>query len=322
MEAIYSIEYGTPYLVMEQLKEGIETKNDSLINASKEALKESYAGIHNKDYDHEVDRKIAKALLPLYAEMVPAEQRPAFYQTIEKDFGGDYNKYVDALYDKTIFANDKNFEKFLKKPTKKAIDKDLMRQFAEAKWDKIYELQAELIQWEDTLLPLYKTYVRGLGEMNAPAPQYPDANFTIRLTYGNVKSYNPADAVHYDYYTTTDGILQKENPNNDEFNVPAKLKELILKKDFGRYAMKNGEMPVCFISTNDITGGNSGSPVINARGELIGAAFDGNWESLSGDISFDNEKQRCICVDIRYILFIIEKLGGAQHLIDEMTIVE
>ncbi len=322
LEAIYSIEFGTPYLVMEQLKEGIETKNDSLINASKEALKESYAGIHNKDYDHEVDRKIAKALLPLYAEMVPAEQRPAFYQTIEKDFGGDYNKYVDALYDKTIFANDKNFEKFLKKPTKKAIDKDLMRQFAEAKWNKIYELQAELIQWEDTLLPLYKTYVRGLGEMNAPAPQYPDANFTIRLTYGNVKSYTPADAVHYDYYTTTDGILQKENPDNDEFNVPAKLKELILKKDFGRYAMKNGEMPVCFISTNDITGGNSGSPVINAHGELIGAAFDGNWESLSGDISFDNEKQRCICVDIRYILFIIDKLGGAQHLIDEMTIVE
>ena len=197
-----------------------------------------------------------------------------------------------------------------------------MRQFAESKWQKIYELQAELIQWEDTLLPLYKTYVRGLGEMNAPTPQYPDANFTIRLTYGNVKSYDPADAVHYDYYTTTEGILQKENPDNDEFNVPAKLKELILKKDFGRYAMKNGEMPVCFISTNDITGGNSGSPVINARGELIGAAFDGNWESLSGDISFDNEKQRCICVDIRYVLFIIDKLGGAQHLIDEMTIVE
>lgn len=322
-EAILSgIEYGTPYLVMEQLTEGLDTKNDSLVQAGINALKDSYANIHNKDYDHEVDRKIAKVMLPLYAEMVPADKRPSFYKTIEKEFKGDYNKYVDALYDNTIFANDKNFEKFIKKPTKKAIEKDLMRQFAASKWEKVNELRAELIKTNSILQPLYKTYVRGLGEMNAPTPQYPDANFTIRLTYGNVKSYSPGDAVQYDYYTTTDGILEKENPNSDEFIVPAKLKEIILKKDFGRYAMKNGDMPVCFTSTNDITGGNSGSPVINARGELIGAAFDGNWESLSGDINFDNEKQRCICVDIRYVLFIIDKLGGAKHLIDEMTIVE
>ena len=323
IEAISSgIEYGTPYMVMEQLKQALDEKNDSLLNASIQTLKESYANIHDKDYDHEVDRKVAKVILPLYAEMVPASERPAFYQTIEKEFKGDYNKYVDALYDNTIFANDKNFNKFIKKPNKKAIDKDLMRQFAAAKWEKLYELQGKMKDSRMQLLSLYKIYVRGLGEMNAPTPQYPDANFTIRLTYGNVKSYDPKDAVHYDYYTTTDGILEKEDPNNREFNVPAKLKELILKKDFGRYTMKNGEMPVCFTSTNDITGGNSGSPVINARGELIGAAFDGNWESLSGDINFDNEKQRCINVDIRYVLFIIEKLGGAKHLIDEMTIVE
>lgn len=323
IEAIYSgIEYGTPYMVMKQLINGLDTKNDSLVQVSIKALKESYTNIHNKDYDHEVDRKIAKVMLPLYAEMVPADKRPSFYQTIEKEFKGDYNKYVDALYDNTIFANDKNFEKFIKKPSKKAIEKDLMRQFAASKWAKVNELQAELAKSNKALQPLYKTYVRGLGEMNAPTPQYPDANFTIRLTYGNVKAYSPGDAVQYDYYTTTDGILEKEDPNNDEFTVPTKLKELILKKDFGRYTMKNGDMPVCFTSTNDITGGNSGSPVINARGELIGTAFDGNWESLSGDINFDNEKQRCICVDIRYVLFIIDKLGGAKHLIDEMTIIE
>ncbi len=323
VEAILNgIEYGTPYLVMDQLKQALEEKNDSLIGASINALKESYASIHNKDYDHEVDRKIAKVMLPLYAEMVPATERPAFYHTIEKDFKGDYNKYVDALYDNTIFANEKNFNKFIKKPTKKAIEKDLMNQFATAKWNKLREMQEKMSESGKELRSLYKIYVRGLGEMNAPTPQYPDANFTIRLTYGNVKSYDPKDAVHYDYYTTTDGILEKENPNNAEFVVPAKLKELILNKDFGRYAMQNGEMPVCFTSTNDITGGNSGSPVINARGELIGTAFDGNWESLSGDINFDNEKQRCINVDIRYVLFIIEKLGGAKHLIDEMTIVE
>jgi Peptidase S46. len=118
------------------------------------------------------------------------------------------------------------------------------------------------------------------------------------------------------------GIMEKEDPNNREFNVPSKLKELYKAGDFGRYAMKNGEMPVCFTSTNDITGGNSGSPVINGNGELIGTAFDGNWESLSGDISFNNDLQRCINVDIRYTLFILEKLGGCKYLVDEMTIVE
>ena len=169
---------------------------------------------------------------------------------------------------------------------------------------------------------LHKAYVRGLNEMKLPVPSYPDANFTIRLTYGNVKSYNPKDAVHYDFYTTTDGILEKEDPQNPEFNVPAKLKELILKKDFGRYAMPDGTMPVCFLTTNDITGGNSGSPVIDGEGNLIGCAFDGNWESLSGDINFDNNLQRCIALDIRYMLFILEKLGGCTHLINEMTIIE
>ena len=138
----------------------------------------------------------------------------------------------------------------------------------------------------------------------------------------NVKPYSPRDGVFYDYYTTTDGILEKENPADREFHVPAKLKELIINKDFGKYAMQNGNMPVCFLSTNDITGGNSGSPVLNANGELIGCAFDGNWESLSGDISFDNDLQRCINLDIRYILFILDKLGGLVHLIDVMTIVE
>ena len=165
-------------------------------------------------------------------------------------------------------------------------------------------------------------YIRGLGEMKQPVPSYPDANFTMRLTYGNVKSYSPRDAVHYDYYTTTDGILEKENPEDREFVVPAKLKELIQKKDFGRYAMADGTMPVCFLTTNDITGGNSGSPVINGEGQLIGCAFDGNWESLSGDINFDNNLQRCIALDIRYVLFILDKLGNCGHLIKEMNIIE
>lgn len=316
------IEFGTPYMVMDALKEALDNKNDSAVAANIEALKASYADIHNKDYDHEVDRKVAKVLIPLYAEMIPANQRPSFYSVIEKEYKGDYNKFIDNCYDNSIFSNEKNFNKFIQKPSKKAIDKDPMTAFVRSKWNKYKELATLAPEAGSQLQLLYKTYVRGLGEMNAPTPQYPDANFTIRLTYGNVKAYDPRDGVHYNYYTTTDGILEKEDPQNREFNVPAKLKQLIQNKDFGRYAMKNGEMPVAFISTNDITGGNSGSPVINARGELIGAAFDGNWESLSGDINFDKNLQRCINVDIRYILFIIEKLGNSKHLIDEMTIVE
>ena len=317
-----AIEFGSPYMVMDNLKKGLEEKNDSLINKSIEQLKEVFADIHNKDYDHEVDRKVAKAIFPVYAEIIPAEQRPAFYQTIEKEFKGDYNAYIDAMYDNSILANQANFDKFLKKPTVKAIEKDIATQYSRAKIEKLMALAKDLNSTSKELALLHKAYIRGLGEMKEPVPSYPDANFTIRLTYGNVKSYNPRDAVYYKYYTTTDGILEKENPEDREFVVPAKLKELIQKKDFGRYALPNGDMPVCFLSTNDITGGNSGSPVLNANGELIGCAFDGNWESLSGDINFDNNLQRCINLDIRYVLFILEKLGGCEHLIKEMKIVE
>lgn len=285
-------------------------------------LKEAYADIHNKDYDHEVDRKVAKVLLPLYAEKVPAEALPDFYQTVKNAFKGDYNAYVDALYNNSIFANEKNFNAFIENPTVEAINKDLSAEYAAAVSKKYKELADKLDQANGDINLLHKTYVRGLCEMYAPTPKAPDANFTIRLTYGNVKAYDPKDGVHYKYYTTLKGVIEKEDPNNPEFVVPAKLKELYATKNYGRYALPNGEMPTCFLTTNDITGGNSGSPVMNGNGELIGAAFDGNWESLSGDINFDNNLQRCIAVDIRYVLFIVEKLGGCKNLIDEMTIVE
>ena len=317
-----AIEFGNSYEVMDKLREAIITKNDSAINANIETLKKIYARIHNKDYDHEVDRKVAKVLFPLYAEMIPADQRPSFYNIIDTEYKGDYNRFIDEMYNHSIMSNESNFEKFIKKPTVKAIDKDLATRYSRGKFEKLTSLYDSLDEAGTQLLTLHKTYIRGLGEMKAPQPTYPDANFTLRMTYGSVKPYSPRDGVFYNYYTTTDGILEKEDPTNREFHVPAKLKELIENKDFGRYTMANGEMPVCFLSTNDITGGNSGSPVLNSKGELIGCAFDGNWESLSGDINFDDELQRCINLDIRYILFIIEKLGNAGHLIDEMTIVE
>ena len=316
------IEFSIPSNNLDSLRAALVSKDKEGIQKYSEKLRIAFGHIHNKDYDHEVDRKVAKVLLPLYAEMVEAENLPAFYATINGQFKGNYNAYVDHLYDNTIFANEANLNKFLKKPTVKAIDADLMKQFVEAKYalgEKLMRARAESMKGIDLL---HKTYVRGLCEMYAPEPKAPDANFTMRFTYGNVKPYDPKDGVHYKFYTTLKGVMEKEDPNNPEFVVPAKLKELYAAKDFGRYAMANGEMPACFLTTNDITGGNSGSPVINGNGELIGCAFDGNWESLSGDINFDNNLQRCIAVDIRYVLFIIDKLGGCGHLIDEMTIVE
>jgi hypothetical protein len=306
---------------MDAIKNDLNKKDEAAIQKDMAIMKIVYQNFNNKDYDVNVDRKVAKALLPLMAQMLPAEELPDIYTVINTKYNGDFNKFVDDMYDHSIFTSQANFDAFIKSPTAKALDEDLSLQYAASAWKTIQGIYFKKnTADDDNLALLHKKYIRGLNEMKKPAPAYPDANFTMRLTYGNVKSYNPKDGVTYRYYTTTDGVLQKENPNDPEFVVPAKLKELIQKKDFGRYAMPNGEMPACFLTTNDITGGNSGSPVMNADGQLIGAAFDGNWESLSGDLNFDNNLQRCICVDIRYILFIVDKLGGCSNLINEMTL--
>ena len=316
-----AIEFRTPVEMMDKMKEAIKNKDNAGIEEAKEELRQAFAQIHNKNYDHEVDRLVAKAMIPGLNKALSNSELPSFYQTIQRDFKGNVDAYVDNIYNNSIFANEANLNKFLKKPTVKAIDKDPSLANTRSIMDCIMNAAAAYSSTEDLSL-LHKAFIRGLNEMKLPTPSYPDANFTMRLTYGNVKSYDPKDGVHYKYYTTGDGVLQKENPDDPEFVVPAKLKELLEKRDFGHYAMKDGSLPACFLTTNDITGGNSGSPVMNDNGELIGIAFDGNWESLSGDINFDDDLQRCIAVDIRYVLFVIDKLGGAQRLINEMSINE
>jgi hypothetical protein len=179
---------------------------------------------------------------------------------------------------------------------------------------KIVEIQARLDKGN-------RSFVAGLMEMMPEKKFYPNANSTMRLTYGQVKEYDPRDAVEYEEYTTLKGVIEKEDPSNPEFHVPARLKELYMLGDYGIYG-KDGQLNTCFISTNDITGGNSGSMVVNGKGELIGCAFDGNWEAMSGDIFFEDKIQRTISVDIRYVLFLIDKLGGAGHLVDEMKLMK
>lgn len=208
---------------------------------------------------------------------------------------------------------------FLAKPSLKKLEKDMAVALGEGMYaaysagnDADIEAKKE---------KAYRLFTAGLRQMDQQRNFYPDANSTMRLTYGTVGSYQARDAVHYEYYTTAEGILQKMDNSDPEFEVPAALETLIRKGDFGAYANADGELPICFIHNTDITGGNSGSPVINGKGELIGCAFDGNWEAMSGDISFEPEIQRTISVDARYILFVIDKYAGAQNLINEMTLV-
>ena len=178
--------------------------------------------------------------------------------------------------------------------------------------------------WTNTRLQLAKSskaYAASLLEWRKGEPSYPDANSTCRLTYGTVKSYEPKDGVLYKHYTTLKGVMEKEDPDNYEFRVPARLREIYENKDYGQYANEKGELVTCFLTNLDITGGNSGSPVMDADGNLIGLAFDGNWEAMSSDVMFEPQLQRCICVDIRYVLLMMDKFGGAGWLLDEMKLV-
>ena len=287
-----------------------------------EQMKSLYSWLHNRDYIHDIDRRIAKEVLPLYFELTKPEERNDYLNEVEKKYKGKLAKYIDEVYDNSILANEKNLNKFLKKPSLKKMESDPAYKLRTAILSVQRELSKKNGEFAKRMNPLHKTYLKGLMEKANGAPMAPDANFTMRMTYGSVKPYQPKDGVTYNHYTTLKGVMEKENPKSSEFIVPARLKELYERKDYGDYALPNGEMPVAFLTTNDITGGNSGSGVLNSKGELIGLAFDGNWESLSGDINFDNDKQRCINVDIRYVLFVVEKFGGCKRLIDDMKIVK
>ena len=315
-ETVYKIEITNFGLSLnnwfkKELKENKDTA--AALQRAFERLAPLYA-----DYSAKTDRKVAKALFRHYREIA----EPSHYlKGIGEDFAEmDIDAFVDKLFENSVFTSEETLKAAIEEKGI-GVFEDPACKVGMAIYDECLDSQRLLIKSNLRLADARKIYTAGLLEWKKGEPSYPDANFTMRLTYGTVKGYSPKDAVRYRYYTTLDGVMEKEDPDNWEFVVPAKLKELWKNKDFGQYAMADGNMPVAFLSNNDITGGNSGSPIMNSRGELIGLAFDGNWESMSSDVMFEPDLQRCINVDIRYVLFIVDKFGGAGWLIDEMDLV-
>lgn len=278
-------------------------------------LKEMAAGFY-KDYDMETEKDIFAELTKLYIRNISADKRPEWTRTIESKYKGNVDAFVKKMFSSSFLVSEEKCMAFLAKPNAKLVEKDMAIIVGNSSIDA-YRSTFENPAQEKFDVG-YRLFVKGWREMNPDKAIAPDANSTMRLTYGQVKDYKAADAVKYDCYTTSKGILEKRDETNPEFVVPNKLAQLIERGDYGRYANEKGELVVCFIADLDITGGNSGSPTIDADGNLIGIAFDGNWEAMSGDIAYEPELQRTIVVDIRYVLFIIDKLMGGKNIVDEL----
>ena len=277
--------------------------------------------VYFKNYNKSLDQKMMASVLEMYSKTVADSLQPNDFKKLVKKNKGNFTKLATSIFEKSIFCDKTKIEALLKAPTVKAIEADPAYSLSAAFYNQYFDKLDQIKSVNEKLAKANRLFIAGLEEMMPEKNFAANANSTIRLTYGQVLPYSPVDAVSYKYYTTLDGVMQKEDPNNWEFVVPAKLKTLWKAKDFGEYA-ESGELRTCFLSNTDITGGNSGSPVINGEGQLVGLAFDGNWEAMSGDISFEPKLQRTISVDIRYVMFIIDKYAGASHLIKEMTVVK
>ena len=317
IECIYNIGTNDVYSrFMRTFTRGMRENSDTLANLKKGA---EAALAAFKDFNEPLEKKIAVRMLNYYREHCDS----TCYLKGLGDFATmDFNQYVDDLFGSSIFASKEKLQKFAENPSTDVIDNDLETKLY-SEFFNTYMSKAHYANLDrEAKVKASKAFAAGLLEWEAGKPSYPDANFTMRLTYGKVGGYSPKNGVWYNHFTTLEGVMEKEDPSNYEFIVPARLKELWNAKDYGMYADATGKLPTCFLTNNDITGGNSGSPVLNAKGELIGLAFDGNWESMSSDVMFEPELQRCICVDIRYVLFMMDKFGGAGWLLNELNIVK
>jgi len=305
-----------------RLMEALNSEDQQKITETASELKENIVDIY-KDYNPPTDLKSTKAMLKLYRADISSEFIPDFYlDVVDKKFKGNIEKFVDKMFAKSIFASEAKLTAFLDNPDRKILEKDpAVTTFSSI--SKVgRHVSEELNKFTYDLQKGQRLWVAAMIEMTPEKIHYPDANSTMRLTYGTIQDYDPRDAVTYKHYTTLQGVIEKYKPGDYEFDLTQRLIDLYNKKEYGRYASSKGYMPICFLTTNDITGGNSGSPVLNANGELIGLAFDGNWEAMSGDVAYEPAIQRTIAVDIRYVLWIMDIYAGAGHLVDEMTIVQ
>ena len=305
---------------------GTDKKDKEAVAAAEEALKAIDVDAFFAETYKPLEDKMLVEMLKLYYNTFDAEANPNFYNLVEKKYKGDVVALANDILENSIFATPESIKAFIEKPNAKKVAKDPAYVVMNT---MITHLVTNLAPYRATMQTISENnhlFVKGLREFYAATqPEkdlYPDANSSLRMSYGSVQDYQPADAIHYDYICTANGILEKYVPGDYEFDVPQRLLDLIEARDFGQYADENGELVVCFLSTNDITGGNSGSPIMNGKGELIGLAFDGNWEAMSGDINFEPKLQRTINVDARYVLFVIDKFAGATNLIEELTIVK
>jgi hypothetical protein len=297
---------------------GLFAEDPNQVMATK-GLLQGLADAHFKDYDQDTDRELFVKMMTKYRDDIDPDQWPSEFQTVQDKYKGDFEAYAEKIYTKSPLRSPEAFTAFLENPKEKTFDKDMAIAMAMSVYERYSQGTSPEVQ--EKFDRGYRLFVRGLRELMPNKAFYPDANSTMRLTYGPVGDYTPADAVQYDFVTTANGILEKKDNSNPEFVVPERLEQLIKARDFGPYANEDGELVVCFIHGTDITGGNSGSPVMNADGDLIGLAFDGNWEAMSGDIAFEPSLQRTISVDIRYVMWIIDKYAGCTNLIEEMDFV-
>ena len=326
-ESIYNIEIVRFARNFDKLIKLSKDKNtdDAAIAEEIKNIKEK-AKHYFKDYYMPIDKEVTTSLLSTYFASVPTNQHPTIFSDITKDYKGDFSAYTENLFKKSFMHSEESVNKFL--------DNYKARKYKKIEKDEAYILEQSLFgHYFSNILPatnslnaeldsLQRIYMKGLMVYQQNKRFYPDANFTLRVTYGKVQAFEPRNGVSYDYYTTLSGIMEKENPDIYDYVVEDKLKELYNNKDYGQYADKDGTMHVCFIASNHTSGGNSGSPILNADGELIGINFDRNWEGTMSDLMYDPDQCRNISIDIRYCLFIIDKFAGASHLVEEMTIVK
>ncbi len=298
---------------------------DEEINELTQKLKHS-AESYFKDYDIDIDKKVFATLMSKYYKSLDKNDLPPVIIDMNDKYKGDYDAFANAVFDKSIFASQEKVDGFLdgyKQSKYKKIQKDPAFHIAESLANYYASsLLSDDATYTKKLDSLMRYYMEGQIEMQANKLFYPDANFTLRVAYGNVDGYQPDDAIDFRYFTTLSGIMEKEDPDIYDYVVEDKLKELYNSKDYGKYEDEDGSLHVCFIATNHTTGGNSGSPVLDADGYLIGINFDRCWEGTMSDIVYDASQCRNIAIDIRYLLFIVDKYAGASHLVEEMTLVE